>query len=114
MSDLEIRTSAADGRVVVALIGECDLAVQDELTSALQAALGQSHEVVVDLRELSFMDSSGINGLVMAHHAARERGAHLYVVNATGVVANVLNLTGLGLLLAPPAPRADGSPTGNV
>ncbi|WP_406079697.1 hypothetical protein [Micromonospora sp. NBC_00858] len=35
MAHFEARTPAAPGRIVVALNGECDLAVRDELTSAL-------------------------------------------------------------------------------
>lgn len=91
---------------VVSLSGECDLAtcaeLADALASALAGAVAEPPVVVVDLGGLVFIDSSGVHQLVMAHHAARERNGHVYVRNACGSVATVLELTGVGELLALP------------
>lgn len=103
MAHFEATTSLQPGRVVVALAGECDLAARDELTATLLAAVDAAQTVVVDLGGLTFLDSSGVHGLVTAHHAARQEGGKLYLINAAGVVANVLELTGIGELLRPPA-----------
>jgi anti-anti-sigma factor len=102
MSPFEVRMRDAGGRVVVTLSGECDLSVREELTTALLAAAGRSRVVEVDLGGVTFMDSSGIHGLVMGYHAARERDGDLYVVNAGGVVDSVLALTGVADLLRAP------------
>jgi anti-sigma B factor antagonist len=102
MAQFEAKVSAQPDRVVVALAGECDLAVRDELSAALLTALGTARTVVVDLAELRFLDSSGIHGLVAAHHAAVRDSGRLYVVNARGPVADLLDLTGVGDLLRPP------------
>ncbi|MDG4824756.1 STAS domain-containing protein [Asanoa sp. WMMD1127] len=98
----ETRTFAEPGRTVVAVSGECDLTVRDQFTSVLVGAVDQAAVVVVDLADLRFMDSSGVHGLVVGHHAARDKGRRLYVVNAAGEVARVLALTGLADLLRPP------------
>lgn len=58
--------------------------------------------VVVDLSGLTFLDSSGIHALVMAHQAALREGGKLYAVGAVGVVADLLDLTGVADLLRPP------------
>jgi anti-sigma B factor antagonist len=105
MAQFEARTSDADGRVLVALVGECDLAVSDQLHEALLAAVRRAPVVVVDVAALEFLDSSGVHGLVTAHHAALAAGGRLYVVNPTGSVATVLDLTGVSALLSP---EADG------
>jgi anti-anti-sigma factor len=110
MVQFEARTSAGADRVVVALAGECDLAARDALTSALLAAVDGAGIVFVDLADLEFLDSSGVHGLIAGHHAAVQRGGRLYVVNAGGVVAQVLDLTGVGELLRPPANGADAFP----
>jgi anti-anti-sigma factor len=89
------------GRVRVTLSGDCDLAVRDEMSAALLTAVGRAEIVVVDLAEVGFLDSSGVHGLVAAHHAARNRGGRLYVENPSGAVATVLDLTGVGALLSP-------------
>lgn len=103
MAHFEAKTSLEPGRAVVALAGECDLASRDELTSVLLAAVAAAQVVVVDLGGLTFLDSTGVHGLVTAHHAARQGGGRLYLVNAAGMVAGVLDLTGIGDLLRPPA-----------
>jgi anti-sigma B factor antagonist len=106
MAHFEARTSTAPGRIVVTLTGECDLAAQPELSAAVRAAA----VVVVDVGGLRFLDSTGLHGLVTAHQAARADGRQLYAVNATGPVAAVLDITGVGSLLRPPAddPRLAG------
>jgi len=108
MGHFEARTSTEPGRLVVALAGECDLAGRDELAAVLLAAVDRTSVVFVDLAGLTFIDSSGVHGLVTAYHAARQTGGRLYVINAGGTVAEVLDLTGIGDLLRPPADRIDG------
>ncbi|MFB9239464.1 STAS domain-containing protein [Plantactinospora siamensis] len=102
MAGFEARTTTDDGYAVVRLVGECDLAVRDQFTSAVLAALDGAPCVVIDLADLRFMDSSGIHVLVVGHQTALERGHRLYVRNAGGAVARVLALTGLDDLLRPP------------
>jgi anti-sigma B factor antagonist len=102
MSPFEVKMTDAGDRVVVTLSGECDLSVREQLTKALLAAAGRSRVVEVDLDGVTFMDSSGIHGLVMGYHAVQERDGELYVVNAGGVVKDVLVLTGVADLLRPP------------
>lgn len=99
-------TSAGTDRVVVTLVGECDLSRRDELTSVLLNAVDRAAVVHVDVAGLTFIDSSGIHGLVTAHHAARRAGGRLYVLNATGTVATLFELTGIGELLSPSASAA--------
>jgi anti-anti-sigma factor len=101
MGRFEARTSDEPGRVRVALAGECDMAVCQELTEALLAAVHRAPVVIVDVAALDFLDSSGIHGLITAHHAARETGKRLVVVNPSGAVATVLDLTGVAALLKP-------------
>lgn len=108
MALFEATTSAVDGRAVVSLAGECDLAAREELTAALLAAVDSAPVIVVDLAGLRFIDSSGVHGLVTGHHAAQRQGRRLHVVNAGGAVAHVLEMTGIGDLLGPPP--ADGQP----
>ena len=96
-------TTAPEGeRLVVALSGECDLAVRTELATALRNAVARSAVVVVDLAELEFIDSTGINEIIAAHHAAARRRGAVYVRNGCGPVAAVLAVTGVGTLLAMP------------
>jgi anti-sigma B factor antagonist len=102
MGRFEAKRSDESGATVVALAGECDLSVRDELTGVLLAAVAESRVVVVDLSGLTFLDSSGIHALVTAHQAALREGGKLYAVGAAGVVADLLDLTGVADLLRAP------------
>jgi anti-sigma B factor antagonist len=110
MANFAANTSDRPGHVRVALAGDCDLAVRDQLSEALLAAVSRCDTVIVDLAAVEFLDSSGLHGLVAAHRAAVERGGHLYVENPAGSVAAVLDLTGVAGLLSPPglAPEQTG------
>jgi len=60
-------------RVVVAVWGEVDLASRDRLQSAIVTAIGEAgpgHNVIVDLSETTFLDSTGIGVLVRGSQAA--------------------------------------------
>ena len=62
-----ISISDRHGRAVVVIRGELDLATAPDLEAALQERLDAGQDVVVDLRELDFMDSTGLRVLVAAH-----------------------------------------------
>ncbi|WP_250037998.1 STAS domain-containing protein [Paractinoplanes maris] len=108
MPNFEARTHEGAGHLRVTLVGECDLAVRDELHAALDAAVQASPLVVVDLTELDFLDSSGVHGLVVAHIEAQARGGRVALVNAGGAVADVLDITGVGALLGTVSGEAAG------
>jgi anti-sigma B factor antagonist len=68
-----ISTSDRDGRAIVVPRGELDLATAPELDALVNERLDAGQDVVLDLRELAFMDSTGLRVLVAAH--ARVEGA---------------------------------------
>jgi anti-anti-sigma factor len=111
----EVRTDTArDGEVVVHAAGEVDMTVSAVLERALlEAAAPGTRRVVVDLRSLRFMDSSGVHALVKGYHAMGSAGGTLVVRNATGVVARVLYITGVAEALGMPvAAEPDEYPKG--
>jgi anti-sigma B factor antagonist len=91
----ELRSSVAR----LHLSGELDLATVPMFTQALSRASDHdSTTVVLDLRELRFMDSSGLNTVLRAHKEAQGNGG-LAVWNATGQVRQLLGLTHADLIL---------------
>ena len=65
--------SAEDGVRVVAVSGELDIDTMVELGAALAAGDGVGATTVVDLRRLTFIDSSGVSGLLAAARRAQRR-----------------------------------------
>src|SRR5437773_2565005 len=75
---LAVGVEREDGRVRVALSGELDLATVDELRGRLAAVEGDgAPTVVLDLRELDFLDSTGIGELLAAQRRLRAAGRRL-------------------------------------
>ncbi len=98
------RRRAADA-VVVVPVGEIDLATADLVHAEMERAAAEPHaELVLDLRAVTFLDSTGIRLVV---EFARDLGPAFAVVRGTAEVARVFDLVGLDgrvrMLDAPPA-----------
>jgi anti-anti-sigma factor len=95
--DFSIAAAERDGRAVLTLRGELDLATAPELEQLVSERLDGGQDVVVDLRPLEFMDSSGIRVLVAAHARAARAGARLFVVRpeTDSAVARIVEVSGL-------------------
>ena len=90
-----IRTASDGDAFVVAPTGEIDLSTAPELGSSLEAAPPATRHVVVDLTEVSFIDSSGINVLLTGQRRLAEGGVGFRVVAPAGPVRRVFELTRL-------------------
>jgi anti-sigma B factor antagonist len=99
-----VSTALVDGTTVVAASGELDLATAPALGDAITAAVQDPSRrpVVVDLAEVRFCDSSGIRVLVHGRRLADEHDLPYRVIGASGVVLDVLELTGVWALLSAP------------
>ena len=81
---------------VISVSGELDLASSPALEVELERlAAGSAPLVIVDLRELEFMDSTGLSVLVRAHQRAQESGQRFGLVNGSHQVKRLLSLTGV-------------------
>ena len=89
-----------DRAVVFAVEGELDLASSPTLEQELERAHDADVELlIIDLRELRFMDSTGLHALVKANKRATEAGRRFAVVRGGAQIERLLNLTGVGELL---------------
>jgi anti-anti-sigma factor len=97
MASFEVTTEQArPGRLLVRLTGEFDLAAFEEVDTLLASAqTGGVHSLVVDLRGLQFIDSSGIKLLLRAQARAEELGGRLRVVRGSASIQHIFALTGL-------------------
>jgi anti-anti-sigma factor len=93
-ASMESRGGAAVA--VLALEGELDLGVLDVLEQALTEGAGDRAAVVLDLTELTFVDSAGIHALVEAREGLDQSDTPSAVVVAPGSnVERILDMTGL-------------------
>jgi anti-sigma B factor antagonist len=96
MTALELTTSEREGGAQIALSGELDIATAPRLEEEVRRLEGEGRKlIVVDLRGLQFMDSSGLRALLSADTRARERGARLVIVRGDERIQRVLRITRL-------------------
>ena len=82
--------------VVVVPIGEVDLASAGALRKGLERAeSGALSGLVIDLRKVGFIDSTGIGELVGCHRRCREAGRALSFVVPDGTIKKILKVTGM-------------------
>jgi anti-anti-sigma factor len=97
---LLVRVAQNGADCVVALRGELDLANAATAEGELDAALAQEGAVTVDLRELEFIDSTGIALLVRAMGRNSDAAKLRFVRSEFAAVNKVLELTGVAERMA--------------
>ncbi len=84
------------GHPVVFVYGEIDVLTAPRLHETLQEVVAESpRTLLVDLANVTFIDSTGLGALVVAHRHLEERGGKLRLVSVPPPVAQVLEVTGL-------------------
>lgn len=81
---------------LVVVSGELDLAVVDDLQAALARPEAQAENLVLDLRRVTFIDSSGLSVIVASHQRLRAaNGRFAVVVSRPSAVHRLFELCGL-------------------
>ena len=93
--DFRVGRRFEDGVAVVVPEGDIDLKTAEAVRTELQAAQAEAQRVVLDLRQVTFMDSSGIRLLVEAQHAADRDRFSVAVVPGPRAVQRLFELAGL-------------------
>jgi anti-sigma B factor antagonist len=112
MSTLSLHTYQEADSVRVAVSGELDLSsaltFEEELRRIEESCTPTL--LVLDLRSLKFMDSTGLRLILSAHARAVNRGRRLAIVEGGEAIKRIFRLTGvLGRLnvVDPPVPVAN-------
>jgi anti-anti-sigma factor len=96
MSSLEIIIESAEGQTLMALVGELDIASAPRFEEGLAAIEADTPgTLVLDLRRVDFIDSTGLRAVIAADERARTAGRRFVVVRGTAAVERVFNVTQL-------------------
>jgi anti-anti-sigma factor len=82
------------GCSVVVAAGELDIWTCPALRKALDAAADSARRLIVDLTDVTFLDSSGVGVLLDARMRGRQRGP-VVLVGVAGMVRRVLQISGV-------------------
>jgi anti-anti-sigma factor len=87
-----------ENTICITITGQLDVVVEDELTEVVSAAASTPDVVAMhfDLTPITFIDSSGLRGLIRSSQLALDNELTFTVdVTDDGPVARLLDLTGL-------------------
>lgn len=89
------RHKLADGSTQLSLVGELDLATLHLLEQELDRIAPTEKALILDLRRLDFIDSSGLHALLRADRRLSDAGGQLTIVRGPRAVERLFQLTGL-------------------
>jgi anti-sigma B factor antagonist len=93
---LRVAARRGSDRLILALEGELDMNSAPLLREALASADGEEAGLVVlDLQDLSFIDSTGLKAIFAARNAVRDRGGQFAVTRGSAQVQRLLSVTRL-------------------
>lgn len=96
--ELEVRR--ADDYTLLSAVGELDLDTAPRLMAEVNRQLRDGvTALVIDIEQLTFVDSSGLGTLVGCWRRAQQAGASLVIANPTTDVLLTLEITGLDQIL---------------
>ncbi|MFF3015357.1 STAS domain-containing protein [Streptomyces sp. NPDC057939] len=100
MTTFRVDVAAFGDRIVISVCGELDLDTRPQVTTAISALDLTGKTLVMDLTNMTFIDSTGLTTLIALHRRAHAEGWDLELHGAGVQALNVLDLTGTRELFA--------------
>ena len=92
----QVHVRVDDGTMIVTLAGEFDAAEVDRFQASIDAALSTSNgTVVVDVADLSFIDSSALCALLRTREVLETQRRTLQLRDVSPIVARLVELVGV-------------------
>lgn len=97
MSTFRIEARSDERRCTLILSGEADIAVADEIERLGTASLAEpsTFELVLDLHDVTFMDSTALGAVIELQNLAKRLQKHFRLARPSARVQRILQVTGL-------------------
>jgi anti-anti-sigma factor len=95
MTSLDVTTERIDDQTRIALVGELDIASTEVLERELETLEAAPGTLVLDLRRVEFIDSTGLRAVIAADERARKMGRRFVVVRGPNPVDRLFTVTQL-------------------
>jgi anti-anti-sigma factor len=93
--ELSIEDREQEGRHTLVLRGELDIATGPDLEAAVvELCTGDAREVVLDLGDLDFLDSTGFRAILIAKELCEAHGCGFFMTRGTDSVQRLLDIGG--------------------
>ncbi|MGD9482066.1 STAS domain-containing protein [Streptomyces sp. TRM70308] len=97
---LTIRLHHTQGAVVVALSGEVDIDTAPDLRRSAHQLVDEGHQdLVIDMGDVTFCDSTGLSALIGIWHTTREAAGTMSLVAIPDRLHRMITVTGISELL---------------
>jgi anti-sigma B factor antagonist len=97
---LRVDVDEREDHALIRAVGEIDASTADSVATAVSEALAAGHRrVLLDLGDMTFIDSTGLGMLVRSHRAADAASARFAVVHPTAQTRKLITVLGLDELL---------------
>jgi anti-anti-sigma factor len=96
-----VHSYRAQQAIVVECHGKLTLEHAPLLRNKIRTLIPDEKRIVLDLKEVPFMDSSGLGTLVTLYVSGRTRGCKLELVNVSSALRTLLGMTNLLSLFEP-------------
>jgi anti-sigma B factor antagonist len=93
--NFDVSTEHSGAGLIVSPRGEIDLATVDLVREAVERDLEPGEDVVLDLREVGFMDTSGLRYVLELHKRATSDGFGLRIVRGPAAIQRVFEVSGV-------------------
>ena len=96
---MNITQKKSDGHVLVHMEGRFDFGARKTFKDAMDQAIKDEMPIVLDLEQVSFVDSSALGLLVISHQNFKSKKIPLCLVNPQTYVRQVLDLANIGKMI---------------
>ncbi len=94
---MDIKTKKSNDIAVVLISGEVDLYSVATLKEVLRGEIEKSKNIIINLKETTYIDSSGIGALITSFSEVKKEGGVLKICEIHETVKKIFSLTKLDL-----------------
>jgi anti-sigma B factor antagonist len=107
---MQLSTRVVDDLGVIHIDGEIDSVHAPKLRAAAEQLLGDgARRLVIECRDLEFIDSAGLQAMVQSYKAAQAKGGTVTLTEPSDFTVKLLQLTGLDEVLLTPTELERGA-----
>ncbi|MDR1970581.1 MAG: STAS domain-containing protein [Treponema sp.] len=89
-----IKTGDSEG-ITLKVNGKLSAATAEEFDAALDGAVGETRDMVLDFAGLSYLASAGLRCLIAAHKRIKAKNGRLSIINVSDAVREIFEITAL-------------------